>query len=77
MTAFLGHAPYSIGKLAFEVDDLTGNVTSKDVLALADDPTKDLAAYFAENPGAPGAAAFANGYPRHDGGPASSGHFGG
>jgi hypothetical protein len=67
--AYDGHAPYSVGVL---------RGTDGANLAPADRGADfDLAAYFADNPNAPGAAAFSNGYPRADGRPASSGHFGG
>lgn len=57
--AYDGHAPYSSGTLR------GANGAN---LAPADRGTDfDMAAYFASNPDAPGAAAFAAGYPRHDG----------
>ena len=66
---YAGHAPYSSGKL---------RGTGGENLAPADRGTDfDLANWFETNPDAAGAAAFANGYPRGDGMPASSGHFGG
>lgn len=79
MADYAGHAPYSAGKLAFDSED--GDVTlvaPADAGTLFDlDSESSLADWFAANPDAPGAAAFANGYPRSDGRPASSGHFGG
>ena len=72
MADYAGHAPESSGKLAFATD---GELT---LVAPADRGNQfDLAAYFASNPDDAGAGAFSNGYPRHDGRPASSGHFGG
>jgi hypothetical protein len=66
--AYAGHAEYSVGPL---------RGTDGTNLAPADRGTDfDLAAWFASNPTAAGAAAHANGYPRSDGGAASSGHFG-
>ena len=76
--SYAGHAPESAGKLAL---DSGGDIS---LVAPADAGTQfsldthtSLAAWFAANPDAAGAAAFDNGYPRSDGSPASSGHFGG
>lgn len=67
--AYAGHAPYSAGKLRGE---------NGENLAPADRGSDfDLADWFESNPDAAGAAAFENGYPRADGRPAASGHFGG
>jgi len=72
MADYAGHAPESSGKLALATG---GDLT---LVAPADRGSQfDLAAWFEANPDAAGAAAFDNGYPRHDGRPASSGHFGG
>ena len=55
---YAGHAPYSAGKL---------RGTDGANLAPADRGGSAVADYFDSNPDAPGAAAFANGYPRADG----------
>lgn len=84
MADYAGHAPYSAGKLA--LDSVDGDVTlvaPADAGKLfsmddGDGGTWDsLADFYDANPDAAGAGAFANGYPRADGGPASAGHFGG
>ena len=66
---YIGHAPESSGKLRGE---------NGENLAPADagvDGAAAVAAYFDDGT-AIGASAYKQGWPRHDGGPASSGHFG-
>lgn len=71
MADYAGHAPESAGKLALDSDLAGGEIA---LVAPADagtlfalDGETSLADWFAANPTAAGAAAFANGYPRHDG----------
>lgn len=73
MADYAGHAPESAGKLA--LDSASGDLT---LVAPADRGNLyDLDQFFIDNPDASGAAAHNNGYPRSDGQPASSSHFGG
>lgn len=66
--SYAGHAPESAGKLALAAGgDLTLVAPADRGTQFLLDTHTSIAAWFAAHPTAAGAAAVANGYPRHDG----------